>query len=123
MPDGPAPPIQDPAGTEREPSSRADGIVLRIVVSALEGMLAVLFTGFGVLMATFCDGDEAGSGLCDGTTPRETVMLVAILLFGAVLAGGAVASVWSPALDRRRVVYWIPAGALLVVAVLAAPGG
>lgn len=124
MTDTPGPPTMAPAGVVRGadgPSS--PGVVLRVVVSAIEAMLAVVLTGFGVLAATFCDGDETGTGICDGSSPQETVMLVAVLLFGAVLAGGAVASVFSPELDRHRIRYWVPAGALLLVVGVAANVG
>lgn len=124
MTDGPDPPTMDPAGVVHGSDGRSSsGTVLRVVVSGLEAMLAVVLTGFGVLAATFCDGDETGTGICDGSSPRETVMLVAVLLFGAVLAGGAVASVFSPELDRHRIRYWVPAGALLLVVGLAANAG
>lgn len=124
MTDAPDPPTIDPAGVVHgSDSPSSNGVVLRVVVSGIEAMLAMVLTLFGVLAATFCDGDETGTGICDGSSPRETVMLVAILLFGAVLAGGSVASVFSPELDRHRTRYWVPAGALLLVVGLAATVG
>jgi hypothetical protein len=124
MTDGSDAPTMDPAGVVHgSDSPSSSGIVLRVVVSGLEAMLAVVLTLFGVIAATFCDGDETGTGICDGSSPRETVMLVAVLLFGAVLAGGAVGSVFSPALDRHRIRYWVPAGALLLVVGVAASVG
>jgi hypothetical protein len=106
----------DPAGLARSPDPSPAGLAVRLLVSALEATFAIALAGFTVLVVTACDGSYAGTDMCDGTPPGQAAFLLVMVVFAATVILGAAASVVVPAVDRRRLVYRLPAGALLLVA-------